>query len=207
MITTNSKSRRAFFLNGGAVLGAGVATTAGATALISDDATDNAPVHDQLKQLQQQLALAEDREAIRQLHLVFARSIENQTYESAVALFDERAYLHLSGANATGKSAIEKLFSDQYRQQKASAIHSAYRQSASQRSDVVTISDDHQQATATFHVEVELCSPLPVDSTIAKMARLQGHMVNRHWEVGRFEAKYVKTQGQWKMASLNYLSS
>ena len=54
---------------------------------------------------------------------------------------------------------------------------------------------------------MELSSPLQGSSTIAEMARLQGHVADRRWETGRFEAKYVKTAGQWKVASLEYLAS
>jgi hypothetical protein len=36
------------------------------------------------------------------------------------------------------------------------------------------------------------------------MARLQGNVADRRWEAGQFEAKYVKSRGQWKIASLSY---
>jgi hypothetical protein len=200
--TKTTSSRRAFFMTGGAMLGAaGVATTAGAAAPTSD----NTSTLEELKQLRQQLAGTEDREAIRQLHLTFTTLIENQVYESAAELFAEQAHLNLSGVSATGKSAILQLFAHQYRHQKAAAIHNAYRQNASQHRDTVTLGEDRQQAAATFHVEVELCTPLQGDFTVAKMARLQGHVADRRWETGRFEAKYVRTQGQWRIASLSYL--
>ena len=201
-------SRRAFFLQGGAALGvgvgAGVATTVAASALNPENPT---PLEEQLKQLRQQLDCVEDREAIRQLHLAFTTLIEQQTYEAAAELFESQAHLNLSGVSAIGKPAILQLFADRYRHQNAAAIHSAYRQNTLQQRDAVTLSEDRLQATATFHVEVELCTPLQGDCTAAKMARLQGHVADRRWETGRFEAKYVKTRGQWKMASLSYLAS
>jgi hypothetical protein len=197
-------SRRAFFLHGGAVLGAGVATTAGAATLTHENPT---LLEEQLKQLRQQLDGVEDREAIRKLHLAFTTLIEQQTYEAATELFDEQAHLNLSGVSATGKPAIRQLFAHQYREQIAPAFHSAYRQNTLQQRDAVTLSEDRLQAAATFHVEVELCTPLQGDCTAAKMARLQGHVADRRWETGRFEANYVKMRGQWKMASLSYLAS
>jgi hypothetical protein len=161
----------------------------------------------QLKQLRQQLDCVEDREAIRQLHLAFTTRMEQQAYDAAAELFDEQAHLNLSGVSATGKPAILQLFADQYRQQNAAAIHNAYRQNTLQQKDAVTLSEDRMHATATFHVEVELCTPLQADCTAAEMARLQGNVADRRWETGRFEAKYVKTRGQWKVASLSYLAS
>jgi hypothetical protein len=194
-------SRRAFFVSGGAVLGAGVATAVGASAVASEKAL---PVEEQLKQLRDQLAGLEDREAIRRLHLAFASFVEQQRYEAAAELFDDRACLDLSGVTATGKSDIAKVFSHQYRDQHAPAFHSSYRQTTSQQQDSVALSEDRLSATATFHTEVELCTPLQSDCTAATMARLQGNVADRRWESGRFEAKYVKAEGQWKVASLRY---
>jgi hypothetical protein len=196
-------SRRAFLTQGGAALSASVAATAGAAALQSDGATSR---QNELEQLRRQVAHAEDREAIRQLHLAFTVLIATQRYEAAAELFDERARLQLSGVSATGRQAIEQLFAEQYRRQKAAILHSAYRQNGLQQ-DAVTVSDDRLRASATFPVDVQLSTPLRGDSTIVAMARLQGHVAERHWEAGRFEATYVKAAGQWKVASLDYHAS
>ena len=190
MTETKQKStRRAFFLQGSAVLGAGVATTVAAAT-----AATAAPK-------------ATDVEPIRQLHVAFTTLIEQQNYEAAAELFIDDGHLELSGASANGKRAIQSLFATQYREQQGSAFHSAYRQGGVQTKDVVTLSDDGRRASATFHVEAEVCTPLQADCTIAQMARMQGHVADRRWEAGRFEAKYVKAVGQWKVASLRYFSS
>lgn len=192
-----NRSRRAFFVRGGALLGAGVATTAGARALMADPT----PAVPQL------LQAGIDCEAIRQLHLTFTDLMESQAYEAATELFHEQARLDLSGLTAAGKPAIARLFAVQYRQQQAAVIHSAYRQNAAQRGDRVSISQARQQASATFHTEVQISTPLQGDSTVAQMARLQGQMADRRWESGRFDAQYVKVQGRWQMASLRYCST
>ena len=197
----STSSRRSFFLRGSALLGAGAASTAGATALLSGSAP---PMNDRLQQLQQQVDRAEDRDAIRRLHLTFTSLVESQTYEAAAELFDERAHLSVSGATATGRPAILQLFADQYRHQKAAVMHSAYRQNALQQRDSMTLSEDRLQATAAFHSQVELTTPLQMDCTAAAMARLQGQVADRCWETGRFDARYVKTGGHWKMTSLIY---
>ncbi len=184
---TAKSTRRAFFLRGGAALGAGVATTVAVAA-------PNAAAED------------DDREAIRRLHLTLTTLIQSQRYEEAVALFDERAHLDLSGVSAQGKPAVLRLFAEQYRHQKAPAIHTAYRQSGLQLNDSVTFGDDRRHAAATFHVEVEVSTPLQEDCTAAQMARLQGQVAERRWESGRFEATYVRRRGEWKVASLRYLS-
>ena len=197
-------SRRAFFLQGSAVLGAGVATTVGAAALAP---TSPAPLssEEELKQLREQLGGIEDREAIRELHLAFTSLVESQAYDRVAALFDEHAQLQLSGASAQGKREIQELFAKRYRLQQTANFHSAYRQDAAKQGNSVTFSEDRLRASATFPVEVELCTPLQGDCTVAEMARLQGHVADRRWEPGRFDAKYVKSGGRWKIASLSYV--
>jgi hypothetical protein len=77
-----SKSRRAFFLQGGAMLGAGVATAASATSVASVTIGESRTDVEQ-STLQQQLADAQDREAIRQLHVAFISQVENNSHELA----------------------------------------------------------------------------------------------------------------------------
>jgi hypothetical protein len=170
-MTNTKSSRRAFFLQGSAALGAGVAATAGTAALASGQA---APVDTRLGELQLKLGGMEDREAIRQLHLAFIDSVENQAIGAA------------TGAGA----AILRL-----------------RPNHLQQKDTLVLGKDRLQATAMYHVDVALGTPLLGDSTVAQMARLQGHVANHRWETGRLEAKYVKTRGQWAIASLDYLAS
>jgi ketosteroid isomerase-like protein len=173
-------TRRAFVLTGGAAaLGAAVVGAAARSTPLP----------------------TQDHDAVRRAHLAFSTAMENGDYEAAANLFDERAHVQLSGVSARGKAAIRHLFTHQYRHQEAAVIHTAYRQGR----DEVSLSDDGGQATATFHVDVELCTPLQPDCTAAQMARLQGNVAERRWEPGRLEAQYVKIQGEWRIASLSYL--
>ena len=199
---TTKSSRRAFFLRGGAALGTGVAAGISASALASQHP---APLQQQVQDLRRELAGAHDRAAIRKLHLDFASLIEQQAYERAAGLFDERARLDLSGASASGRSAIAQLFEQHYREQTIGAIHRAYRQSTAQQSgELITLSEEGEQAAATFHLDVQLCTPLQEDCTVAKMAKLQGQVADLCWESGRLEGEYVKRDGEWKIASLTY---
>lgn len=199
MTDINGKSsRRSFFLHGGAVLGAGVATTAAAAALIPGDSSPASA------DPQQRPATDDDREAIRRLQLTFTGSMEDQSYEVVAALFSEQAQLNLSGVTAVGRSDIQRLLTDRYRTQQASVLHTAYRHNAAQLKDTLALEDGGRLAAATFHVEVEISTPLPTDSTAAQMARLQGQMALRRWESGRFDGRYVKSLGQWQIASLSY---
>jgi SnoaL-like domain len=199
-VSTNHSpnSRRAFFLQSGAALGAGVVTAAGASCLA---ATDKPQIND--ADLGQQLDYREARDAILDLQIAFTRLVETENYDSIADLFEARGHLHLSGLSANGQQEISQLFARQYRNQLAAILHRAYRPNASRQDDAISVSQDGQHASATFHVDVELVSPLPGHSTAAQMARLQGHQA-RHWEAGRIVAHYVKSQGHWSIASLTF---
>jgi SnoaL-like domain len=197
--TRSRNSRRDFFLQGGAAMGAGMATAVGATGAADPSRPSTAA--------EQQLALWQAREAIRQLHLAYAGLMESQRFEAAVDLFAERAELQLSGACATGKPAIRQLLTEQYRQPTAPTLHCAYRPNPQQALDTLTVSDNGLEATATLHVDVALGTALQGDSTIAQMARLQGQLADRRWESGIIDAKYVQTDGQWQIAALRYRAS
>jgi hypothetical protein len=63
---------------------------------------------------------------------------------------------------------------------------------------------DGRTATATFHVDVAVGTPLQGDCTAAQMARLQGQFADLHWETGRLDAELVKQPDGWKLAALRY---
>ncbi len=206
MIETQiKKSRRAFFATGGAALGIGVGVATTLAAVAPGGAATRLGVASPLSD--EAAWLDEQAKQLRQLHFDFITRIESRSYAAAAELFDERAQLDLSGMSARGEAAIRQLFVEQYRDEKAVVIHRAYRHNSSQQKDVMTLSEDGLEAAATFHVEVELCTPLQGDCTAAQMARLQGNVADHRWEAGRFEAKYVRTRGQWKIASLRYLAA
>jgi ketosteroid isomerase-like protein len=195
-----SSSRRAFFLKGGAALGAGIATGTGASVVLSRVSPPDPVAED----IATQLASAQEREAIRQLHLDFTRLIETRDFEAAAELFDDSAKLALSGEKANGRSGIKELFAIGYRNQTVATLHDAYRANAQQQQDRIDVSNDLQHASATWHVDVAVGVPLPDDSTAAQMARLQGHLADRRWESGLLEAGYVKNGAKWKMSALKY---
>ena len=97
------KSRRSFILKGAAALGAGLTSaSAGAATLFDSSQT----LQDQMNQLQEKLCSLEDREALRQLHLIFITLLENKAYEAVVDLFAEDAVVELHDMKLAGKCSI-----------------------------------------------------------------------------------------------------
>ncbi|MDR2216220.1 MAG: nuclear transport factor 2 family protein [Nevskiaceae bacterium] len=198
-------SRRAFFLNGGAALGAGVTATGvslAGTAQVPQQQPPSQPATD--VEAREQLACAQDREAIRQLHYRFVQLIEQRNYEAVAELFDAQATLALSGESASGRAGIAHLLSVGYREQTVAALHEAYRGNARQHQDCITLEANRLGARALWHVDVAIGTPLQGDCTAAQMARLQGLLAERRWEAGRLQARYVKRGEDWKLAVLEY---
>lgn len=194
------RSRRAFFLRGGAVLGAGVATAAGAGTL---EPASTAPA-DEVAKLRAALDAAADRESIRALQAQFLHAIGQQDYVAAARLFADDASLALSGVEARGRAAIEHAFTTQYGAQRAAILHGAYRDVAALTDESLAFSPDRREARARLSGQVELCTPLTATCTAAQMARLQGQMAERRWEAGRFDARYVRSPEGWRFGSLRW---
>ena len=86
----------------------------------------------------------------------------------------------------------------------AATNHQAYRPNAQQHRDSLSLSEDHHRASATWHVDVKLGTPLQGDSTAAQMARLQGHLSEVRWESGALRATYLKSGSEWRIAALEF---
>lgn len=166
--------------------------------------------------------VAAEREAIRQLHLTLLAHVEKRDFAGAADLFAAASAWRASGlGDAAAAQSAREQGSAQSAHERGSAqsrlermseqstsrrslAHTAYRQTSAQRLDDIALTEDGAHATARFHVEAEVCTPIQGDCTAAQMARLQGNVASRHWESGRFDAKLAKTQGNWKIVSLVY---
>ena len=185
-------SRRAFFLQGGAVVGAGVASAG--TALAGTTLAGASVEPDDH---------AADREAIRRVQAAFAASIEAREWANAVALFAPGARLQLGSDEAKGVPAIRQLFTEMYAGQRADSLHDAYRPNALQLQDSISVAAGGH-ARAIWHVDVRMVRPLQGDCTIAQMARLQGQLGDMRWESGLLEVRYVLQEGRWLIDALDY---
>jgi hypothetical protein len=192
--TQRMTARRAFLFRGAAALGAGAAAAV----------TGAAAQRLQTKEQQPEQVYAAETEAIRRLNREFLSSLEFGRFADAASMFADDARIDLGSVAATGRREIDALFTVQYAGQSAPVLHCSYRQCAWNPPDTVTLSDDGKRASAVFYLEVELARPFTGDSTIERMARLQGQMAERRWEMGRFEATYVRNKTQWQVATLDY---
>jgi hypothetical protein len=196
-----NKSRRSFVLKGTAALGAGLASaSAGAGTLFDSSQTPQ----EQMNQLQEKLCILEDREVLRQLHLIFTALLENKAYDAVVELFAEDAIVELHDIKLSGKPAIKKLFTEIYEEESTSSLHKAHRRDQSQKQDLISISKDRKQAIASFHNQVLICNPIRGQSVLADMARQQGMTAQSYWENGRYDIAFTRIHDQWQISRLRY---
>ena len=175
----------------------GYAAAAGAAAVRGESGAANAGLRESVNG-------AAEREAIRRLHLTLLAHVEQRDFAGAAAMFAAADGWRASGLgdDSAAQSACGQ--DSAHSGSRRIVAHTAYRQTSAQRLDEIALSEDGAQATARFHVEAEVCTPIQGDCTAAQMARLQGNVASRHWESGRFEMKLAKTQGNWKIVSLAY---
>jgi len=195
------KSRRSFVLKGTAALGVGLASASANAATLFDSSQT---LQEQMNQLQEKLCSLKDREALRQLHLIFTTLLENKAYDAVVELFAEDAVVELHDMKLAGKAAVKKLFMEEYKEQKTSSLHTAHRRDQSQKQDLVSVSWDRKQASASFHNQVLICNPIRGQSVLADMARQQGMMAQSYWENGRYDIDFARIRDQWQISRLSY---
>jgi hypothetical protein len=194
-------SRRSFFLKGTAVLGAGLASASAGAANPFDSSQT---LQQQMNQLRQKLSTLEDREALEHLHLAFTALLENQAYDAVAELFADNARIELHGISLEGKAAVKKLFIEGYGEQTVSPLHTAHRRDQSQKQDLVSVSEDRKEASASFHNQVLVSTPIRGQSVLAEMARQQGMRAQSHWENGRYDITFTRVNDRWLISRLNY---
>lgn len=195
-------SRRAFITRGGAALGAGLASASVAAAGLYDPSL---PLQARLDQLQKQLSVLEDSEALRHLHLTYTTLVENRAFDAVVELFADDASVAFYGESFNGKyQGIRTYYQRQLADEDAAVIHATYVLDQSHQQDGLSISDDGQRATATFHARVKTCRPLRDQSVASAMAKMQGMSSSTVWENGRFNVDYARTGAQWRIVRLHY---
>lgn len=195
-----SLARRAFFLRGSAVLGAGLASATGASAFVPDASL---PLREQLDLLRQRLGALEDKEAVRQLFLAYLALLESQAFDAALTLFTEDARVEINEEGFRGQD-IRKFLTGKVENSRTAEMHTAFRQEPCRQQDVVSVSEDRRRASGCFHARVRVSMPLAGNSSLESMARLQGLDAQSRWEAGRFEIDCLRVEDGWKIGRLSY---
>ncbi len=126
------------------------------------------------------LTKLENETAIRELHQAWLRRINTGAREDAAELFADP---------------------------KRGALDKAVRGLATDHagaSDAITVAADGLSARGRFHCAVDIETTIPRDSTLAQMAHAQGGGSVRHTERLVLKADYVKADGAWSIAKVEF---
>ena len=124
----------------------------------------------------------EDEVAIRALHQAWLRRINTGAGDAAELFADPR------------RAAFDKAV------RAVAADHAA-------APDAIEIAADGQRAAGRFHCAVEIETEIPKDGTLAQMAHAQGGGFIRRTERRVLKADYVKADGGWAIAKVEFASA
>jgi hypothetical protein len=197
--------RRSFIRKTGAAFSAVVASAAvGFSKSAADPA---AGLRDQIDGLSNRLGSMEDADAVRRLHHAYESRFDRRMYEDVVAMFADEAEVVYKGGLFRGKESIRRLYCDQF----ASGLTGrkiepapGFEPDPAQQPDIVEVSADRKNASGQFPYSIQVGAPMPGDTSLVKMARLQGEGVLQWWEGGIYEVSYVKEGSAWKISRLEY---
>ena len=109
----------------------------------------------------------------------------------------------LQRINTGARKDAALLFADPKRARFDSAVRGIAQDHAGKPDDI-KVAADGQRASGRFHCAVEFETAIPQDSTLAQMAHAQGGGHVRRTELRVLNADYVKANGAWALAKVEF---
>jgi len=203
---TPNTGRRSFVWKVGAAVSAAVAS---AVAGLSNTRSDlNASLKDQVDRLSNRIGRLEDANAIRRMHQTYESRLDRGIYEEVVDMFTDDGEVVFNGGLFAGKNkGICRLYCDLFRSGmtgKKLEFAPGFEQDPAQELNIVEVATDRRTARGRFPYSMQVGKPMNDDSSLVKMARLQGQGIAKWWEGGIYEAFYVKIGETWKIKRLEH---
>jgi hypothetical protein len=163
-----------------------------------------------IDRLTKQVGMLEDENTIRSLHKTYENNLDNGKYEEVVNLFTNDAEVIFNGGVFKGKNrGVHRLYTEHFSAGltgKKIAPAPGFQPDTEQQQDIIEVSPDSRAARARFTYSIQVGTPMNMDSTLVRMARLQGEGIIKWWEGGTYEVSYVKDikGDKWKIKRLEY---
>lgn len=156
--------------------------------------------------LAKKVAMLENEKAIQSLHKQYEELLDNGRYSEIPGMFTDNAEVVFNGGAFKGNSGIKRLFCNCFASgMTGKRINHAPGIEYKPEQDKVDISPDQKSAKARFTYSIQVGAPIDSDSTLVKMARLQGEGIRKWWEAGIYEVSYVNDAAKgWKIERLEY---
>lgn len=200
------RGRRSFIWK----VGAGISAVAAAAVpaigktVISDDKN----LKGRVESLSKQVAMMEEENSIRRLYNEYKRLLDKGMYKDVVTLFSQDAEVIFNGGLFRGRDAgINRLYCSYFSSGmtgKTIGNAQGYAPNADAQKETIEVTADQKSAKAVFPYSIQAGHLMDTDSTLVKMARLQGEGIIKWWEGGVCEVSCVKDSGNWKIKRLEY---
>ncbi len=200
------RGRRSFIWKIGAGISAVAATAVPAIgkAVISDDKE----LKGRVDSLSRQVAAMEEEKKIRKLYEEYKALLDKGMYKDTVTLFSKDAEVVFNGGLFRGRdTGINRLYCNYFSigmTGKQTGYAPGFTPDVDAKKETIEVAPDQKSAKARFTYSIQAGHPMDMDSSLVRMARLQGEGIIKYWEGGVCEMALVSDNGSWKIKHLEY---
>lgn len=165
-----------------------------------------AELEQELAELKARVGRVEDEQAVRKLHHAYGYYIDKCLYEEVVDLFAETGSVRFMGGIFRGRAGVKRLYVDTFQQTFTNGRNGpvpGFLLDHPQMQDVIHVSEDRKSARARFRCLMQAGTHIDSEAPMAEMLE-EGRGLRQWWEGGIYENEYVREDGVWKIAVLNY---
>jgi hypothetical protein len=154
----------------------------------------------EVAELHHRLGVQEDIQAVRTLQFKYGYFMDKGLYDQVVDLFAEQGVLHFMGGIFKGREGVRRLYCGRLRNSFTDGHNGpVYGLLADhmQLQDIVDIAPDRQSAKGRFRGFL-------IGGSHTTKQKINERLPLQWWEGGVYENSYVKEDGVWKFAELDY---
>lgn len=202
------RGRRSFIGKVGAGMSALLAVAVPGVAAAGMNSDKNMKTN--VDRLSRQVGILEDEKAIHTLHAAYENMLDKGMYNEVPDLFAGDAQVVFNGGIFKGKNkGINRLFTDYFQKGMTGRKMEpapGFDIDPDSESLMVKVAQDRKSARASFTYSIQVGTPIVSDSSLVKMAQLQGGGIMKWWEGGVCDVSYKKDikSGDWKIVKLEY---
>ena len=167
---------------------------------MTDHTPDLAALLASVRDLQCRLGKLEDLNSVRTLQFKYGYYMDKGLYQEVVDLFAKQGAVHFMGGIFRGRSGLERLYLQRFRQSFTSGINGpvyGLLLDHMQLQDIVDVNSDGTRAKGRFRALLQ-------GGSHDSKKDINPRLPRQWWEAGVYENEYVKESSVWKIAVLNY---
>jgi hypothetical protein len=201
------RGRRSFIWKIGAGISA-VAAAAAPAAIGKAVIIDDKGLIGRVNSLSRQVAVMENEKKIRQLYKNYNALLDKGMYRDVLALFSKDAEVVFNGGLYRGRdTGINRLYCKYFSMGmtgRQAGFAPGLTPDAEAQKEIIEFAPDLKSAKARFPYSIQAAHPMDMESSLVRMARLQGEGFIKYREGGVCELSFVNDDGDWKIERLEY---